>query len=219
MSLKPRKHSEQKWPEKRSGKKKKLHLDYNLIVCEGKKTEPNYFASMKARISQKESNRVQLEIVGACGNTVGLFERAKEIVAKSANGYSHVWLVYDKDDFPADHFNEVEERCRNCSESDGVTYHAIWSNQCIELWFLLHFMYLQSDLHRSEYYPKLSEMLGEHGEYAKNREDIFEILLPKLDFAIDNAKKLEEENQDKMPTESAPGTKMHVMMTKFNPYL
>ena len=35
----------------------------------------------------------------------------------------------------------------------GVWYHAIWSNQCIEVWFLLHFSYFQSDIHRKEYWP------------------------------------------------------------------
>lgn len=219
MSLKPPKHSEQKWPKRRGGRKRSLHLDYNLIVCEGSKTEPNYFLSLKDHINQKEVNRIQLEIVGGLGNTIGLFERARQIVSESVNGYSNVWLVYDKDDFPADHFNEVEERCRNCSESDGVTYHAIWSNQCIELWFLLHFMYLQADLHRNEYFPRLTESLGRHGAYAKNREDIFEILLPYLDDAIQNAMRLEEENQGKTPTESAPGTKMHIMMQEFKQYL
>lgn len=53
MSLKPPKHSEQKWPKRRGGRKRSLHLDYNLIVCEGSKTEPNYFLSLKDHINQK----------------------------------------------------------------------------------------------------------------------------------------------------------------------
>ena len=40
MSLKPPKHSEMKWPDKRESKKRKISLDYNLIVTEGTKTEP-----------------------------------------------------------------------------------------------------------------------------------------------------------------------------------
>ena len=80
-------------------------------------------------------------------------------------------------------------------------------------------MYLQSDLHRSEYYPKLSECLGDNGAYQKNREDIFQILLPNIDFAIANAKKLERVNENNTPALSSPGTKVYVMMEKFRPYL
>ena len=43
MSLKPPKHSEIKWLKKRTSKNRELHLDYNLIICEGTKTEPKYF--------------------------------------------------------------------------------------------------------------------------------------------------------------------------------
>ena len=217
MSLKPPKHSE--WLKERTSKKRDLHLDYNLIICEGTKTEPKYFKALKDRVELKEANRVQCEIVGAGLNTRGLFEYAQKLVQESPNGYSHVWLVYDKDDFPADNFNVTEELCRNNSSEDGVEYHAIWSNQCIELWFLLHFMYLQSDLHRDEYFQKLTENLGEHGACAKNREDIFDILYPNLDFAITNARKLDMVNQGKTPTQSAPGTKVFEIIEKFRDYL
>ena len=33
------------------------------------------------------------------------------MVASSANGYKHVWVVYDTDDFPADHINKTAELC------------------------------------------------------------------------------------------------------------
>ena len=78
---------------------------------------------------------------------------------------------------------------------------------------------MHSNIHRSEYYPKLSEFLGANGEYKKNRSDIFEILLPHLDDAIKNAQKLEIINEGKTPSKSAPGTKVHIMMEKFKPYI
>lgn len=218
MSMKPPKHSEMKWPSKRQSKKKFINLDYNLIVCEGTKTEPNYFMGLKEVISQKQDNRIQLEIIGTGENTRSLFETALELARNSPNGYSDVWIVFDKDDFPAESFNVMEELC-NSNSSEDITFHAVWSNQCIELWFLLHFMYLQSDLHRSEYYPKLTKCLGKEGAYRKNREDIFPILLPYIDFAIANARKLDAVNKDRTPALSSPGTKVYEMMEKFRPYL
>lgn len=188
-------------------------------MTEGTKTEPYYFKALKARISAKESNRIQLDIKGGAGNTTGLLEYAKKLVKRSANGYSHVWLVYDKDDFPDDRFNEMEVVCKKLNEESETEYHAIWSNQCIELWFLLHFMYLESDLHRSEYYPKLTKELDGNGKYEKNRDDIFEILLPHLDTAISHARRLDKKNLALTPSEASPGTKMHIMMEKFKSFL
>lgn len=100
-------------------------------------------------------------------------------------------------------------------------YHAIWSNQCIELWFLLHFSFMQSDLHRTSYWPKLTEILTAlgYGEYKKNRTDMYQILLPYMDAAIANAEKLDRVNEGKLPSASAPGTKVYELVKKLKPYL
>lgn len=108
------------------------------------------------------------------------------------------------------------------SEStEETTYHAIWSNQCIELWFLLHFSFMQSDLHRSSYWPKLTEILSAQGlgTYEKNRSDMYQILFPVMNTAIANAEKLDKINDGKLPSASAPGTKVHVLVEKLKPYL
>lgn len=63
---------------------------------------------------------------------MNLFQDAKKLVATSANGYKHVWVVFDTDDFPADHINKTAQYCIEESTEDTI-YHAIWSNQCIEL--------------------------------------------------------------------------------------
>lgn len=56
------------------------------------------------------------------------------LVMNNPNGYKHVWIVYDTDDFPAKRINKTNELCINMS-TEETQYHAIWSNQCIELWF------------------------------------------------------------------------------------
>ena len=105
--------------------------------------------------------------------------------------------------------------------TEETTYHAIWSNQCIELWFLLHFSFMQSDLHRSSYWPKLTEILSAQGlgPYEKNRADMYQILFPYMNAAIANAEKLDKINDGKLPSASAPGTKVHVLVKKLKPYL
>lgn len=170
MSLKPPKKSDldKSWMKARRDKPKKIQPEYHLIITEGTDTEPAYFGAMRDIINSTYSDRIQLGVHGAGDNTLSLFQKAKNMAASSTNGYKHVWVVYDTDDFPADHINKTAELC--VSEStEETTYHAIWSNQCIELWFLLHFSFMQSDLHRTSYWPKLTEMLTSLGvgEYVK----------------------------------------------------
>ena len=143
-----------------------------------------------------------------------------QICWQEANGYKHVWVVYDTDDFPANRINKTNELCINLS-TEETQYHAIWSNQCIELWFLLHFSFFQSDIHRSDYWPKLSEWLKNigQGEYSKGRTDMFQILWLFMDFAIANAERLDIMNEGKPPASSAPGTKVHVLIKYLRPYL
>lgn len=222
MSLKPPKKSDldKGWMKARRDKPKKIQPEYHLIVTEGTDTEPAYFGAMKDIINSAYPDRIQLSIHGAGDNTLNLFQIARQLATTSANGYKHVWIIYDTDDFPADHINKAAERCMQES-TEETTYHAIWSNQCIELWFLLHFSFLQSDLHRSSYWPKLTELLSFQGfgSYEKNRTDMFKILAPYLDTAIVNAEKLEKINTGKLPSDSAPGTMVHVLVKKLRPYL
>lgn len=80
---------------------------------------------------------------------------------------------------------------------------------------------MHSDLHRSEYWPKLSAYLCAlgKGEYSKNRQDMYKILHPMMDYAITNAKRLDIENKDKLPSRSAPGTKVYELVEALKPYL
>lgn len=222
MSLKPPKKSDldKSWMKARRDKPKKIQPEYHLIVTEGTDTEPAYFGSMKDIINSTYSDRIQLGVYGAGDNTLSLFQKANQLASSSANGYKHVWIVYDTDDFPADHINKTAELCATKS-TEETTYHAIWSNQCIELWFLLHFSFMQSDLHRNSYWPKLTEILASQGlgGYEKNRTDMYQILFPYMDTAIANALKLDKINAGKLPSASAPGTKVYELVEKLKPYL
>ena len=204
----------------RRDKPKKIQPEYHLIVTEGTNTEPAYFEAMSNVINSAYPDRIQLHIHGEGDNTLNLFQKARQLAAVSSNGYKHVWIVYDTDDFPAERINKTAELCMTES-TEETTYHAIWSNQCIELWFLLHFSFMHSDLHRSSYWAKLTEILNSlgFGDYEKNRKDMYQILLPYTDIAITYAEKLEKINDGKLPSESAPGTRIHTLIQKLKPYL
>lgn len=221
MSLKsPKKSDLNKQWMKRQSQIVLIQPEFHLIITEGTKTEPNYFEGIKNNINQNYRDKIQLEIYGEGDNTLGLLERAVQRIKNSGIIYKHVWIVYDTDDFPAERINLTAEECCLLT-NDETVFHAIWSNQCIELWFMLHFNYVDADLHRSEYYPKLSEWLSNigQGDYAKNRDDIFLVLAPYLDNAIRNARKLDKINQGKTPANSAPGTQVYQLLEMLRPYL
>lgn len=224
MSLKPMKKTDLKkeWLKGRDVGRKQVRInpEYHLFVTEGTDTEPFYFEAIKAEINKSFRDRISMEIIGEGDNTISLFQRAKKRAENSPNRFKHVWLVFDTDDFPAEHINRTVELCVQNS-TDEMQYHAVWSNQCIELWFLLHFSFFQSDIHRSEYWPKLTECLNriEKGDYDKKREDMYIVLKPYVKSAIKNAKKLESLNKGKLPAESAPGTKVYEIIEKLLPYL
>ena len=224
MSLKPPKKSDlnKAWMQPRKDRAKKIQPEYHLIVTEGTDTEPAYFGAIRDRVNSKHKGKIQLSVIGEGDNTLSLLKKAQKRAMSNPNGYKHVWVVYDTDDFPAEHIDQTAQQCQILSvDPDGMQYHAIWSNQCIELWFLLHFSYMHSDLHRTEYWPKLSEWLRtlEAGEYTKGREDMYDLLYPMMNFAIANAKRLEKENVGKSPSKSAPGTKVHELIEVLKPYL
>ena len=222
MSLKPLKKSdlEKGWMKKRRDKAIRIQPEYHLIVTEGTETEPQYFQAVKDIINRKYRDKIQLDVFGEGDNTLSLFEKAKSRVSQNANGYKHVWLVYDTDDFPADHINRTAELCVQNS-NDDIQYHAIWSNQCIELWYLLHFSFFHSDIHRQGYWPKLTKRLKNigAGEYSKGRPDMYEILKPYMEIAIGNAKRLDQMNAGRTPANSAPGTKVYELIELLKPYL
>lgn len=222
MSLKPPKKSDlnKSWMKPKPDRKMKLQPEYHLIVSEGTDTEPAYFETIRDIINRQYREKIQLEVAGEGDNTISLFWKARQRAVENANVYRHVWIVYDTDDFPAEHIDRVVELCKENSTED-TEYHAIWSNQCVELWYLLHFSYMQSDIHRTEYWSKLSGWLTGicAGTYEKNRKDMYQVLLPFMDYAIANAKRLEIQNKGKLPSRSAPGTKIYELVEKLKPYL
>ena len=140
MSLKPPKKSDlnKGWMKKRLDREIRIQPEYHLIVTEGTNTEPQYFQAIKDIVNQQYREKIQLDIYGEGDNTLSLFEKARNRASENPNGYKHVWVVYDTDDFPADRIYRTAELCVQ-NTTDETQYHAVWSNQCIELWFLLHF--------------------------------------------------------------------------------
>ena len=81
----------------------KRNLRRFLIVCEGVKTEPNYFK----KFPEKPEVFDRIDIYGTGYNTISLVNEAirlKTEAQKKREPYIEVWCVFDKDDFSVDQF-------------------------------------------------------------------------------------------------------------------
>ena len=74
-----------------------------LIVCEGENTEPDYFNAFRL-------TSANVKAVGQGINTVRLVQKAisiKEEEKRKGNRFDQYWVVFDKDDFPNNDFNNA----------------------------------------------------------------------------------------------------------------
>lgn len=198
----------------------------HLFVTEGTKTEPNYLNWLIDRICARydEAARRQFHILPEGGNTLYLLARAEKHLRYEADSYQHVWIIYDKDDFPADNFDNTVARCTALNERYGeegldVTFHALWSNECFELWLLLHFCYQNTNIPREQYWEMLSEFFGK--PYDKTDGTVFDALTPEMmEAAIKRAKALMSNyGPDTPPSQRAPATSFHELLECLKPYI
>ena len=114
-----------------------------------------------------------VDIIGRGRNTESLVEYTKKIRDNAIIGYGNIWCVFDKDSFSAEQFNGAITKAKN-------EMHVAWSNEAIELWFLLHFEYISSGITRDQYITKLNAHFKNYGinngKYGKNLTKIYEIL-------------------------------------------
>ena len=118
MSLKPKKVSEIKKIEAKL-KAKASKMDslnklppYTMIVCEGVKTEPFYIQGFVDKVNERYksiSKEPHIVVYGTGRNTNGLIRFIDKMIAEGKwTHYKKFWLMYDKDDFPADNFDNTQ---------------------------------------------------------------------------------------------------------------
>ncbi len=181
-------------------------LDYAqtfLIVCEGERTEPNYFRAFRIA---GDVRRIKVE--GGCYNTLRLVEWAIELAGES--DYDQVWCVFDRDAFPVEAFNNALK----LAKQKGIQ--TAYSNEAFELWYLLHYHYYHTGIARQAYCEKLDALLGR--KYQKNDRAIYQQLLPRQAEAIRNARRLLAEYDPPDPARDNPSTTVFRLVEELNRY-
>lgn len=177
--------------------------DRVLIVCEGEKTEPNYFRSFQV------TSAVLIEIRGTGSNTDSLVREAikeKNKVSKTPEAFDQVWCVFDRDSFPPQNFNNALV----LAEQNEIM--VAYSNEAFELWYLLHFNFMQSALSRRRYQDMLSAHLGY--KYEKNSNSFYDIIRANENDAIRNAERLLQLHPSHDPANNNPSTTVHLLVTE-----
>lgn len=86
---------------KREGRSRMVQMTRHLVVSEGKETEPRYFEGVRAALGAANERKVAIVVKGTGKHTLDLLDFAVEHCRYAPETFDHVWLVYDKDDFPA----------------------------------------------------------------------------------------------------------------------
>jgi len=181
-----------------------------LIICEGENTEPEYFKSFRL-----SSARVKTIAYTNKGNAFNFVNAAITEKNKRGKDFDNYWVVFDMDANSKQDFNSAIQLAK--ANKLKVAY----SNQAFELWYLLHFSYIQNEMHRRLYKRKLDELLP--FPYDKDKDtakNMYAALLNKQSDAIANAKKAYEEiGNHQSPADEESSTTVYKLVEVLNKFL
>jgi len=149
-------------------------------------------------------------------NTDSLMENAiqrAQAARRAGTPYERVWVVFDKDSFEQQNFNRAFDLAGKHNEITPC-----WSNECFEIWYLLHFHYRDTAIERHEMWPVISRLLGER--YDKADDQLYSKMEEKLESALKHARRLAYENDLNDTPKRNPSTHVHelvVALLKLDP--
>jgi hypothetical protein len=187
-------------------------------VCEGSKSEPNYFKDIRA------ANRLQTANVEVQPSRFGtgpiqvvqyarsLFESGDRYKQIQPRAFEQIYAVFDRDDHQT-YFDaltlaeELDGKLRN-DNKQPVRFKAITSVPCFELWLLLHYEDVQAVIHRDEVMQRLKGYLS---GYEKGMSSGFALTRERLAIATLRAQTLSEKHSAYSVPE--PFTAIHELVT------
>lgn len=167
MGHRPNPHERQAAKLKRK-KASRAPYDRVLIVCEGTKTEPQYFTEIKS------THRLHTANVCIVPSHLGtsprqVVEAALERFHQDPN-YDRLFVVFDRDSHTNYHeaLDLIDAKNRKIRNKDKVAVEvsAIVSNPCFELWLILHFEDLRHLISRQDAYTKIKQYIPDYNKSA-----------------------------------------------------
>jgi len=165
-----------------------------LIVCEGTKTEPNYFAELL------EDLGIRQQVVRIAANEGVSPDRvvAHALLlydedAAGGDAYDAVYCVFDRDTHTT--FDAAVQRTKDLNDS-GKPLIAITSTPCFEVWLLLHFDYSDKPFHAAGKRSVGDQVVAalktkpDFDKYGKGQKGIYQMVKDKLVDALRYADQL-----------------------------
>ncbi|WP_201585305.1 RloB family protein [Psychrobacter sp. HII-4] len=197
---------------KRQPKKLKLRAKI-LIVCEGQKTEKEYFEYLKKKYRLTTAEVKIKEDGGSSPNSV--FKDAlylyNESLERNQVAYDAVYCVYDQDEFSqhADVKNKIKQQ---------KDFNLIFSNPCFEVWYLFHDSKLTKPFMKSGSKTASQQVKSEANKLLKSAGSKYlEFLFDRTDQAIENARNNSKQNIDNPYTDVHKLVEEMLKITKIKP--
>ncbi len=186
----------------------KAPYDVILIVCEGEKTEPNYFSELKKAFRLSNAN---VRICGRGADSLSVVNFAIETFRREPE-FDRLYCVFDRDRHTT--YDAALDRVRRTRLGKGSKVFAISSVPCFEFWLLLHFIYTTRPFDAPPGDSICSRVIEELKKYIptyqKGDQDIFNKIQDSLDNAIANASRVQQFHQTS-GTDN-PSTLVHSMV-------
>ena len=181
--------------------------DYVLIVCEGAKTEPDYFQKLKEVYRLSNAN-VQIARPDAT-DPMSLVTFAETMMTE--RGFDRAYCVFDRDGHA--NYGAALSHITSTYGTDG-RLRAITSVPCFEFWILLHFRYTSASYNSIGNQSACDRVVGEvrrhFADYAKGNRNVYDRLADRREMAIEHAKRLLKENATTGATN--PATRVHELV-------
>jgi len=142
-------------------------------VTEGIKTEVNYFEAFRVA-------SLTVKCLGI-GHMTKLLVKETINIQKDIQADS-VWCVFDYDDQ-----KDFDDAVRLARKED---FQVAYSIECFELWYLLHYAYIDGQIKRTQYADMLTTYMDE--KYRKKDAKMYQKLIGRQKTAIKHAQKLEQ---------------------------
>lgn len=156
------------------GKPKKPPYDRMLIICEGEKTEVNYFRAIRRELRIPSAD---IEVVHSVLGTQPLqIVESAEARFRASKAFDRVFAVFDRDDHLT--YNNALSRAAALDgklkndQKKNVSFQAIPSVPNFEFWILLHFKNVLAFMPRADVYTELKEA-AHYPTYAKNSLTVY----------------------------------------------
>jgi hypothetical protein len=191
------------------------------IVCEGMNTEPEYFKSFPL-------GNAQVESFGLGQTKTKLVESVIELMASDESiKEKEVWVIFDMDINHEQVSQQKEDFNKAIELAQKNNIRVAYSNDTFELWFVLHYQYIDTPWIRDQYYDKLSELWGcnypKDGKAKAFCRRIYQLLLEDdnadQEKAIDWGRKLHDKQTDLTFAERNPCTTVFELVEELNQYL